>query len=174
MIDAQILAAHRRNNLILNSLIMILTLSEKQITEFKIFEIKFEMTDNIPYIESFNEIILIAWIYSFFRYIISHKQFSIERIKQITLEESNAALLVNKEMDSPKLFERFSKFFVNESRIDFTLPSIFTISNIFIIENFNNIIKVLLFLIVILSLYGYRLVIEEERKIHSYVLTKKI
>lgn len=177
MIDAQILAAHRRNTLILNSLVLLLALSGKKILDFEILGIKFAMSDNIPYISSFNDIILIMCAYSFFRYLISYKQYSILEIKKTTLIEINTEKEKRKELrdegDFSRLWRYVTTFFIDDDRMEFSFPTLFVIFNIYAIENFNLGTEFILIAIVMTSILGVSTQISEEHQKHISNLTKQ-
>ncbi len=70
----------RRNLMILNVVMFFLAVTNKTIVDFKILNIDFSITQKIMFINSFNDILFIAWIYFFARFF-SSVLYSDQKIK---------------------------------------------------------------------------------------------
>ncbi|MGA1931521.1 hypothetical protein ACH5BF_02175 [Arcobacter sp. YIC-464] len=100
MEDKNDLSTQRRNLMLMNVLMFLLAITDKDITEFKILNIEFNLNKELQFIESFNDLLVIIWIYFLIRYISS--------VFYKIMEE----LEFKKEKDESINFKT-SKFFVN-------------------------------------------------------------
>lgn len=68
MQDKNDLSTQRRNLMLMNVLMFLLAITDKKITEFKILNIQFDLNKELLFIESFNDLLIIIWIYFLIRY----------------------------------------------------------------------------------------------------------
>jgi len=107
MEDKNDLSTQRRNLMIMNVLIFLLSITNKKIESFVLLNINFKINESINFINSFNDLLVIVWIYFLVRY--SSSLFYISRDNKSLYEDKTDTYLSNKNFTLKFLNNTFIK-----------------------------------------------------------------